>query len=312
MLAQLEAWHPDTLRVVYRHFPLITVHDKASLAGQAAEAAGAQDAFWLMHDLLFERWSEWVTLSNADFAEWLIQVAEDLQLNVEQFSEDLQSGRFDQAMRESFENAAAAGLPGTPYIFFNNAWFRLPPDLINFEASIRLTLLETRMYKEPPAVALEPEASYLAKIHLDTGTLLIRLLPESAPQTVSNFIFLAQEGWFDGNGFHRVVPGSFVESGDPTQTGFGNPGYVIPDEIDPALSFDSEGLVAMSSSGPNTNGSQFFISLGPLPELDGSRTIFGEVIAGLNLLQELEARDPFNDLLSPAETSILSVTIEVE
>jgi cyclophilin family peptidyl-prolyl cis-trans isomerase len=312
VLAQLEAWHPDTLRVAFRHFPLITIHDKASLAGQAAEAAGAQGAFWLMHDLLFERWDEWVALSPGDYVEWLIQVAEDLQLDVEQFGDDLQSGRFEQAMQESFENAAAAGLPGTPYIFFNNAWFRLPPDLINFEAVIRLTLLEARLHEGPPTMALEPEASYIAKIHLDSGVVLLRLLPESAPQTVNNFIFLAQEGWFNGNGFHQVVPGSFIESGDPTQTGFGNPGYSIPDEIDPALSFDSAGLVAMSSSGPNTNGSQFFISLGPLPELDGSRTIFGEVVEGLNLLQDLEARDPFIDLLTPPETSILSVTIEVE
>jgi cyclophilin family peptidyl-prolyl cis-trans isomerase len=168
------------------------------------------------------------------------------------------------------------------------------------------------LYAGPPTIALEPGAAYIAKLHLDTGTILIRLLPESAPLTVSNFIFLAQEGWFDGNEFHRVVPGSYVETGDPTQTGFGNPGYVTQDEIDPTLSFDSAGLVAMSSSGPNTNGSQFFISLAPLPELNGSRTIFGEVIEGLDLLEDLKEREPFDDLLTPPETSILSVTIEVE
>jgi cyclophilin family peptidyl-prolyl cis-trans isomerase len=312
VLAQLEALHPENIRIVVRHFPLLSIHDKASLAGQAAEAAGAQGQFWPMHDLLFERWEEWVELPPVEFKEWLIASGATLELDVERFRTEIEAGTYESVMLDAFEKGAASGLPGTPFIFFNNAWFRLSASLNNFEAITRLTLLQAEMYAAPPAMTLDLEASYVARISLDSGEIVIRLLPEAAPQTVNNFIFLAEEGWFNGNSFHRVIPGSLVESGDPSETGFGSPGYIIPDEIDPARSFDLAGVVAMSSTGPNTNGSQFFISLAPLPNLDGTRTIFGEVLEGLDILQELEAREPVEDLLASPEATILSVTIEVQ
>ncbi|KPK89924.1 MAG: hypothetical protein AMJ88_16890 [Anaerolineae bacterium SM23_ 63] len=159
-------------------------------------------------------------------------------------------------------------------------------------------------------MTFEEKTKYFARIELDIGEIILQLYPDQAPLAVNSFIFLAKEGWFDGNLFHRVVPEGFVESGDPTGTGFGEPGYHFADEITEALSFDEPGMVALSSSGPDTNGSQFFITLAPLPELNNSRTIFGRVIEGLDLLKSLRARQPLEDLLIPPEVVILSVTIE--
>ena len=160
-------------------------------------------------------------------------------------------------------------------------------------------------------MTLEDDVQYIARIELEIGEVIVQLYPDHAPLAVNNFFFLAQEGWFDGNPFHRIVPDTYVESGDPTGTGLGGPGYFFADEYTEALTFDEPGMVALSSSGPNTNGSQFFITLAPLPELNNSRTIFGRLIDGLDLLKNLSARQPLNNFLDPPEIVIISVTIEV-
>ncbi|MEW6568167.1 MAG: peptidylprolyl isomerase [Chloroflexota bacterium] len=157
---------------------------------------------------------------------------------------------------------------------------------------------------------LQPETEYLARLTLDSREVLIELFPESAPEAVNSFIFLAQQGWYDDNPIQRVIPGVLAETGDPTGTGLGGPGYFFQTEIDPSLHFDRAGVVAMSSVSPGTNGSQFFITLAPLPELNGSRTIFGHVVQGLNWIANLPARDPLTDLLSPAQATLLHVVIE--
>lgn len=311
MLAQLEELHADELRVVFRHFPLLGVHDKASLAGQGAEAAGAQGAFWEMHDRLFERYEEWIELTPAAFQDWLIAQAEDLGLNSIQFGEDLESGRYDQTMSSAYQSGIASGLPGTPFIFVNGKWFRPDPSLFNLEASIRLEVLATRQYTDFPLSDLEPDRVYLAHLVLESGDIVLQLYAESAPKAVSSFIFLSEEGWFDDNAFFSIQSGVLVESGDPTGTGFGGPGYHFEEEIDPSLSFDQAGMVALTSRGPGTNGSQFFINLAPLSELNGSRTIFGRVVEGLEILNVLSERDPSVDLLTPAEAVIQEVWIEI-
>jgi cyclophilin family peptidyl-prolyl cis-trans isomerase len=311
VLAQLEEWYPEDLRVIFRHFPLLQIHDKASLAGQAAEAAGAQGSFWAMHDQLFARFIEWVTLSPDDFQEWLINVSSDLGLDMQQFRNDLENRRYLQTMQDAFLGSIASGIPGTPYIFFNGLLFRLEPNLTNLEASIRLELLAEQQHGTYPPMSLEDGMLYSAYLHMQSGDVVIQLYPDFAPLAVNSFVFLAHEGWFDGNLFHRVIPGILVESGDPSATGFGGPGYNFETEIDDALTFDEAGMVALTSSGPGANGSQFFITLTPLPELNNSRTIFGRVIQGLDLLQGLSGRQPIDDLLTPPEALIISVTIEV-
>lgn len=311
MLAQLENLHPDELRVVYRHFPLVVIHDKASLAGQAAEAAGEQGAFWAMHDLLFERYAEWTQLTPEAFQTWLIDAAGELDLDLKRFKEDLEKGRFASRMDEAYERGLNSGIPGTPFIFANGIVFRLAPTLENLEAVIRLAELEERQFVEYPPFEIDIGADYLAHLELNVGEVIIQLYASSAPQAVNSFVFLAEAGWYDGNPIHRVVPGMLIETGDPTGTGFGDPGYHYETETDPELTFDKAGVVGVSSSGPGVSGSQFFITLAPLPELDGSRTVLGRVIDGLDLLQELDPREPLADLMSPPEAYIVSVTIEV-
>lgn len=311
MLVQLEEWHPEDIRTVYRHFPLLSIHDKASLAGQAAEAAGAQGSFWAMHDLLFGQYSEWARLSPEDFKQWLSTAAEELEIDVQRFQNDIESGQYALEMEEAFYQGIASGIPGTPFLFLNGSLYQVEPSLTNLEAYIRLELLTEEQYDEYPPMILEDDVQYIARIELEIGEVIVQLYPDHAPLAVNNFIFLAQEGWFDGNPFLRIVPDSYVESGDPTGTGFGGPGYYFADEITDALAFDEPGMVALSSSGPNTNGSQFFITLAPFPELNNSRTIFGRLIDGLDLLKSLNARQPLEDFLDPPEVVILSVTIEV-
>jgi cyclophilin family peptidyl-prolyl cis-trans isomerase len=157
---------------------------------------------------------------------------------------------------------------------------------------------------------IDPEGTYRATLHLDQGEIVIDLFPASAPMAVNSFVFLARQGWFDGCIFHRVLPGTLAETGDPSGTGLGGPGYFFATELDPALTFGEAGVVALTSAGLGTNGSQFFITLAPLPQFNGTRSIFGRVASGLEILQGLARRDPLFDLLSPPGAIILRVTIE--
>jgi cyclophilin family peptidyl-prolyl cis-trans isomerase len=310
VLAQLEAWHPDDLRLVFRHFPLIPIHDKASLAGQAAEAAGAQNAFWGMHDLLFERYSEWVEFSPEEFQSWLIEEAGDVVVDLELFRVALEDGQYAADMSDVFERNVAAGIPQTPFVFLNGEWYRLPLSLINLEASIRLENLALRQFEAYPQMTIDTANTYSAHLELQDGEIVILLYPEYAELAVNNFIFLSGEGWYDNNIFHFVQAGVIVVSGDPSATGLGDPGYHFKDELDSPLNFDEPGMVGLVNRGPDTNGSQFIINLSPLPELNESHTIFGRVIRGLELLQNLPDRQPFEDLLQPAPITILSIRIE--
>jgi cyclophilin family peptidyl-prolyl cis-trans isomerase/predicted DsbA family dithiol-disulfide isomerase len=310
VLKELLEMHPNDIRVVFRHFPLKIVHDKASLAGEAAQSAGDQGRFWEMHDLLFERQNEWINLSVSDFTEWLKDVAKELELDIDSFTDDLESDRYRLMMEEYFQTGMSYGLTGTPSIFINGDYFEIEPTLTLLEAYVRLELLEPKRQNTYPPNNLSDGADYLATLEMDIGKVVIQLYPEAAPNAVNSFIYLAQSGWYDDNPIFNVVTGRYIEAGDPSGTGLGDQGYHFEIEIDPALKFDKPGIVAYISSGPSTNGSRFFITLSALPELDGTRTIFGRVIEGYELLTQLNERDPMRDLLTPPEATILSITIE--
>ncbi|MCA9924453.1 MAG: peptidylprolyl isomerase [Anaerolineales bacterium] len=188
----------------------------------------------------------------------------------------------------------------------------LPPaQLWIWDALVQLTLLEDRQYSDPPEMVIDPDKTYLATVEMESGDqFTIELLAQSAPKTVNSFIFLAEEGWFDGVSFHRVLPDFVAQTGDPTGTGFGGPGYVIPNEIDPDLSHAEKGMVAMANSGPDTNGSQWYITLGDVSQLDGGYTIFGRVTDGLDVVEGLTPRDPSADPTAPAGDRIVTITIE--
>ena len=137
-----------------------------------------------------------------------------------------------------------------------------------------------RQYSQPPGMEIDPAGSYTADIQTNQGTISVELYAEDAPVTVNNFVFLARQGFYDGVIFHRVIPNFMIQGGDPTGTGTAGPGYRFQDEIVPSLAFDSAGILAMANAGPNTNGSQFFITVAPTLHLTGLHTIFGRVTSG--------------------------------
>jgi cyclophilin family peptidyl-prolyl cis-trans isomerase len=149
---------------------------------------------------------------------------------------------------------------------------------------------------------------YSATFKMATGgEFVAQLFPDKAPKTVNNFVFLARNGFYDGTTFHRVIDGFMAQGGDPTGTGTGGPGYAFEDEFSD-LTFDQPGLLAMANSGPNTNGSQFFITFVPTPHLDGKHTIFGQVIEGMDVVEGITRRDPQQNPGFPGDT-IETITI---
>ncbi len=135
-------------------------------------------------------------------------------------------------------------------------------------------------YSSPPEMALDASADYVADFRTNYGNFRVELLAAQTPVTVNNFVFLAQQGFYDGLTFHRVIEEFMIQGGDPTGNGAGGPGYRFQDEIVPGLVFDAPGKLAMANSGPGTNGSQFFITTVPTPHLNGNHTIFGVVTEG--------------------------------
>ncbi len=149
-----------------------------------------------------------------------------------------------------------------------------------------------KSYSSPPAMGIDPQKSYSATIQTAGGDIVLQLFADKTPNTVNNFVFLAREGFYDGVIFHRVIENFMVQGGDPTGTGRGGPGYSFADEFHPELRHDGPGVLSMANAGPNTNGSQFFITHVATPHLDGKHSVFGRVTGGLDVLMAIPARDP--------------------
>ena len=147
----------------------------------------------------------------------------------------------------------------------------------------------------PPTGALDLTKSYSARFKTERGEIVCELFAADAPMTVENFVNLARAGFYDGVTFHRVIPGFMAQGGDPTGTGTGGPGYSFRDELSPKRRHDGPGVLSMANAGPNTNGSQFFLTFGPTPHLDGRHTVFGRVTSGMDVLRSLRERDPQRD-----------------
>jgi cyclophilin family peptidyl-prolyl cis-trans isomerase len=136
---------------------------------------------------------------------------------------------------------------------------------------------------------LEAEGNMNTVVELETtmGVMKVKLYDDKAPKTAKNFRDLVEKGYYDGTIFHRVIKDFMIQGGDPTGTGTGGPGYKIPDEFAPGLKHDKKGILSMANAGPNTGGSQFFITLVPTPWLDGRHAIFGELIEGMDVLDKI-------------------------
>jgi cyclophilin family peptidyl-prolyl cis-trans isomerase len=153
-----------------------------------------------------------------------------------------------------------------------------------------------KQYSTPPAMQIDPNKKYTAIFHTDKGDITVDLFASQAPVTVNNFVFLAREGFYNNTTFHRVIGGFMAQGGDPTGSGMGGPGYRFNDERGAlSLKHDSEGVLSMANAGPNTNGSQFFITYGPTPHLNGRHGVFGKITQGLDVLRSIRERDPQRD-----------------
>lgn len=310
VLDRLLEEHPDKVRVVSRVFPLIMVNDKAALAAQAAEAAGEQDRFWEMHRLLYAQQENWSKLSVADFEQWLGAQVSAMGINVDQFKTDLERVDIVTKIQNAWESGQKIGLPGTPLILINGQIYGGPRDFASLNDILQLIVLGKRQFIACPAVTVQTNKQYIATLHTEKGDVVIQLFPDKAPMTVNSFLFLARNGWYDDITFHRVIPDLFALTGDPSGTGKGNPGYYIVTEINPALTFDRPGMVAMINYGPDTSGSQFFITYAPAPQYNGQYTIFGQVLSGMEVLSQLTPREAQPGLDTPPGDKLLSITIE--
>jgi peptidyl-prolyl cis-trans isomerase B (cyclophilin B) len=149
----------------------------------------------------------------------------------------------------------------------------------------------TKQYSSPPAMQVETSRTYKALIETEKGSIEIELFPEHAPKTVNNFVFLARDGFYDGVVFHRVIADFMIQGGDPTGSGRGGPGYRFEDEFEGNPLRHERGVISMANAGPGTNGSQFFITHGPQPHLDGRHTVFGKVSKGLDVVDAIKQGD---------------------
>jgi len=316
---------PNDVRLVYRNFPV--GHTLSQLSIQAGYAASLQGKFWEMHDLLFDQstWNTWDAMSTTDFQTWIIKQAASIPgLDVAKFTKDLTSDAVVKMVSDAETAGEAAKINATPSIFIllnNNLYWAVnvdPNDSVDPSYSTLSTILQVwkleqdRQFKTCPPNTIDTSKTYTATLKTTKGDIVINLFASKAPVTVNSFVFLAQNGWFNNVPFHRVIDGFVAQTGDPTGTGVGGPGYEFGDEIDSSLNFDQAGMVGMANAGPGTNGSQFFITLAPVTSLDGKYTVFGQVTQGADVLQKLTRRDPANDQ-NPADPDyIQSVTISIQ
>lgn len=146
-----------------------------------------------------------------------------------------------------------------------------------------------KTYSAPPAMMIDTGKEYTATIETERGNIVLELFASDVPNTVNNFVFLANDGFYDGTTFHRVVPGFVAQGGDPTGTGRGNPGYSFADEFSEHTHL--AGALSMANSGSDTNGCQFFITFAPQHGLDGKHSVFGQLIDGMDVLEQIEQGD---------------------
>ncbi len=313
ILDQLQANRPNDLRVVFRPVPAlnyISQLDKTQVSVQAALAAGDEGKFWEMRARLTDKYADWSTLSVAQFKDWAAKQASEIGMDPAKFAGAMDSPEMAARAKAAYEAAAALNL-SIPIAFINGTLQgRAALSYEGLDSTIGLIALGMRQFKTCPPFNIDPARQYTATLHTEKGDIVMQLFADKTPLAVNSFVFLAHQGWFDGVTFHRVIPGYIAQAGDPSGTGTGGPGYFFANEIRSDLNFDQPGRVGVANAGPDTNGSQFFIVYGPQPKLDGSYTVFAQVIKGMDVVESLTARDPQTTPGLPPGDRILTVTIE--
>ena len=302
--------NPEYIRLVSRPFPIHIVNDKAAYAALAAEAAAEQGKFWEMHDLLFTQQANWINLSVDDFKQWLTAQVPALELDAAQFKSDYAREDIIAKVQKAWEDGTKINLPGTPILVLNGNLYQGPRDYTSLNDIVQLIILGERQFTDCPPMTIDPKKQYIATLKTEKGDVVLELFADKAPVTVNSFVFLARNGWYDNITFHRVIPDLFAQTGDPSGSGKGTPGYYVITEITPSLTFNKPGLVAMVNSGPDTSGSQFFITYVPTAQYDGNYTIFGQVLAGMDVLQALTARNAQPGVGTPPGDQLISISVE--
>ncbi len=152
-------------------------------------------------------------------------------------------------------------------------------------------IMAPQQWKTAPEMKIDPKKKYTVSMNTDRGVIEIELYPEHAPVTVNNFVHLARAGFYDGITFHRVIGNFMIQGGDPTGSGMGGPGYNFQDEVRNNPLKHETGVISMANAGPNTNGSQFFITHSPQPHLNGKHTVFGKVTKGMEVVNAIRQGD---------------------
>ena len=306
---KLMEMYPDDVRLVYRSLPLVSIHPNAQVAAQAAEAAGVQGKFWEMHDALFTKQGDWSGLTAEEFLTWLSTEAEALGLDVEQFSKDTQSDEIKTKIQDAIDYASSIGLGSTPTVLINGR------PISNWYASgikpiIEVVKVEDSLMKVCPPWVIDMEKTYTATIKTKNGDMTLELYPKEAPIAVNSFVYLAREGFYDGVTFHRVYHTFMAQTGDPTGTGWSGAGYQYREEIVPELTFDEAYMVGVARGQESgTSGSQFFITYVPYPSLNGLYTIFGKLVDGVDVFEQITERDADQNPDAPVGDEIISITI---
>lgn len=309
-VAELMRNFEGQIRFIFRPLPLSSVLDKSDASVLAAFAANEQGKFWEMYDLLFVRYNEWSNLSPGAFKSWLTREVPSVGIDASQLTVAMNAEEALSRLKSAQEAVTQLSIPAVPIVLINGTLQQsYVLDYRNMNDTVGLILLGQKQFTECPPFTVDASKQYIATIETEKGDIVIQLFPDKAPLAVNSFVFLARQGWYNGATFHRVIHGFAAQAGDPSGTGRGNPGYFFNNESNELL-FTKPGMVGMANSGPDTNGSQFFITFSPASHLNGYYTIFGQVISGLNVAEQLTPRDPSLGGFLPAGDQILQVTIE--
>lgn len=313
ILNRLADEYPDDLRLVFRHFPILTAYPNSGAAVRAAEAAGLQGKFWEMHDALFLDQAAWTELAEPVLGRYFTSLAGQLGLDPAQFESDVNSAAVADTPERAFSSGLEIGLPGSPLLLINGQIYTGPINYGSLKFIVGMIALGQRQFSTCPESVIDPAKRYYATLKTEKGDIVLRLYADLAPVTVNSFVFLAQNGWYDDITFHRVIPGFMAQMGDPTGTGTGGSGQNLQAEF--STMRHERGTVSMARAASlDSADSQFFICFAPAPFLDGKYTIWGRVVDGMQFVDRIKAgtEEENGAVLMPDHIKTVKVAADVQ